>query len=571
MLESSVRGTARRLPDGAQALTRPRPGLSSAAARLLAALSGFPGKVAIEAEEGSLTFGDLEERSRAYALSLKALGILPGERVAVFAGTSPDLVIALLGHHRLGAIHVPINTRYREEEAGHILRDSGAAAVLFEPGSPCAAVLRAAGDLPALRLRIALGPERRGGRGMAAVPFRSLAADAAPGRPLPPLPRDCDPALLIYTSGTTGKSKGVELSYRALVANVAATTGLWEFSEADRLALALPLFHVHGLCLGIHGTLLHGMTALLFDRFEAGAVVDAFRTRGASIFMGVPTMYVRLLERIAGRPDEASALSRGRLFTAGSAPLPADDFRAFLRTTGHAILERYGMSETLFTLSNPFRGERRPGTVGLPVPGCEVRLAGDDGGDVPDGALGEILVKSNGIMTGYWGREAETRANFRDGWFLTGDVARRAKDGTVTIVGRKSVDVIKSGGFKISAREIEDVLRRHPLVREVAVVGAPDRVWGQRVVAAVVLSGRAPAGGAPALLDELSAFSARHLADYKRPRQVVVLEVLPRNALGKVQKHLVLSDLLDLPGRRSLRPARRCAARPARRAVGSAP
>ncbi len=342
--------------------------------------------------------------------------------------------------------------------------------------------------------------------------------------------------MLIYTSGTTGKSKGVALSYRALADNTASVTGLWRFAPEDRLVLALPLFHVHGLVLGVTGMLVNGLTLLLEPRFEPGRVVRAFAEDGATVFMGVPTMYVRLLEHLDAHPEAAAALRGARLFTAGSAPLPAADFEAFRAKTGHAILERYGMSETLFTLSNPYDGERRPGTVGVATPGCSVRVVDDAGRDVDDGDLGEIVVKSDGLMNGYWGREADTAAAFRDGWFLTGDVARRGASGTVTIVGRKSVDIIKSGGYKIAAREIEDVLRQHPQVRDVAVVGLEDRVWGQRVAAALVL---AEGSDPDAVCAEVAAFAAARLADYKKPRDVVALPELPRNALGKVQKHLL--------------------------------
>jgi acyl-CoA synthetase (AMP-forming)/AMP-acid ligase II len=255
--------------------------------------------------------------------------------------------------------------------------------------------------------------------------------------------------------------------------------------------------------------------------------------------MGVPTMYVRLLEHLDSHPEAAAALRKARLFTAGSAPLPASDFLAFHERTGHRILERYGMSETLFTLSNPYEGERRPGTVGLPVPGCSVRLVDDEGREPPEGELGEIQVKGHGVMTGYWGRPADTAAMFRNGWFLTGDVARRDAGGYVTIVGRKSVDVIKSGGYKISAREIEDVLRRHPAVKDAAVVGLPDRVWGQRIAAAIVLTEPTQADAAERVCGEITAFAAAHLADYKKPRDVRAVPDLPRNALGKVQKHLL--------------------------------
>jgi acyl-CoA synthetase (AMP-forming)/AMP-acid ligase II len=514
----------------------------SSSARLLASLTAFADKDAILFGSRTLTFGELDRLSRRYAAGLASLGVRPGDRVAVFAESSPELVAALLGHYRLGAVHVPINTHYRAEEAGHILRDSGASVLLLTPGPETERVLSEIGPLPRLKDVIALG-------GAASAPgvqsFESLLAD----EPLPsdaPLPADGDAALLIYTSGTTGKSKGVELSFGALVANIEEVTRSWGFTAADRLALALPLFHVHGLCLGIHGGLLHGFTVLLSEKFEAARIVASFEKSeagGATAFMGVPTMYVRLLEHLEAHPAGAAALRRARLFTSGSAPLPADDFRAFEARTGHAILERYGMSETLFTLSNPYAGERRPGTVGLPVPGYEVRIVDDTGHDVSGGELGEIVVRGNGMMTGYWGRPEETAASFRDGWFLTGDVARRDSDGYVTIVGRKSVDIIKSGGYKISAREIEDVLRRHPRVREVAVVGAEDRVWGQRIVAAVVLEPGADI--APdAVLEDLAGFARAHLADFKRPREVLLLPELPRNALGKIQKHLILKNRL---------------------------
>ncbi len=529
---------------------------TSAPGKLLSSLTAFAGREALVFGGRALTFGDLDLLSARYAAGLSALGVRRGDRVAVFAESSPDLVVALLGHYRIGAIHVPINTRYRAEEAGHILRDSGAKAVLVCPGTDCARVLDGIGPLPGLHLRVTVGGEHAGAEGSADFAVstdsgtvrmsRLLEADTSRPASLPPPPGDEDAALLIYTSGTTGKSKGVELSFSALAANIGAVTAMWAFGPNDRLALALPLFHVHGLCLGIHGMLLHGYAVLLYEKFEAAGIVEAFEGRGATAFMGVPTMYVRLLEHLEAHPAAADALRRARLFTSGSAALPADEFRAFKERTGHRILERYGMSETCFTLSNPYEGERRPGTVGLPVPGCSVRIVDDAGHDVADGELGEIVVRSNGMMTGYWGKAEETARSFRDGWFMTGDVARRDADGYVTIVGRKSVDIIKSGGFKISAREIEDVLRRHPAVREVAVVGVEDRVWGQRIVAAVVLAPGRLAVEKANLLRELSDFAGEHLADYKRPRELLVVPELPRNALGKIQKHLLLKEAADM-------------------------
>jgi acyl-CoA synthetase (AMP-forming)/AMP-acid ligase II len=509
---------------------------------LLSALETAGEKPAIVFEGRTWTFADLDRLSAAYARGLSAKGVKRGDRVAVFAETCPEVIVALLGHYRLGAIHVPINTRYREEEFAHVLTDSGARAILLRGGSPCTRVLEDLAPSPDPAFRIWIGAENAAPRAED-VTFDRLVEMGARDRKTASLPADADAAILLYTSGTTGKSKGVELSFRAVVSNTEAVTRLWRFSPEDRMALALPLFHVHGLGLGVHGALLHGMTMLLFERFDVNRIVEAFERDRATLFQGVPTMYVKILELLEHRPEAAPALARGRLFTSGSAALAADDFLRFEELTGHRILERYGMSETLFTLSNPYE-DRRPGTVGLPVPGCEIRILDEAGRDAVPGEPGEILARSNGMMTRYWGRPEETAASFRDGWFVTGDVARRDSDGYVTIAGRKSVDFIKSGGFKISTREIEDVLRRHPRIKDVAVIGAPDRVWGQRIVAAVVLHPSiGPAPSPDSLLEELSTFCSKSLADYKRPREVRVVEDLPKNALGKIQKHRLAEAL----------------------------
>ncbi len=513
--------------------------MTKAVSRLLETLRTRAAHPAVVWAGCSYSFEEMRRWASGYAARLASLGIRRGDRVAVFAETCPEVIAAFVGHLGAGVIHVPINTRYKADEARHILEDSGAVAVLVgDEAEGCGEVL---GEI----LRVNRPP------GLRHVLSLADAFPATPPFPSSPskktlssnstdseLPGDDDVAMLIYTSGTTGKSKGVALSYRALADNTASVTGLWRFAPEDRLVLALPLFHVHGLALGVAGMLVNGLTLILEPRFEPARVVEAFARERATVFMGVPTMYVRLLEYLDAHPEAATALRRARLFTAGSAPLPAADFEEFRARTGHSILERYGMSETLFTLSNPYDGERRAGTVGLATPGCAVRIVDDEGRDAPDGELGEIVVKSDGLMNAYWGREAETAASFRDGWFLTGDVARRGAGGAVTIVGRKSVDIIKSGGFKVAAREIEDVLRRHPRVKDAAVIGLPDRVWGQRIAAALVLvEGADPA----ATCEEVAAFAAAHLADYKKPREVRALPDLPRNALGKVQKHLLAS------------------------------
>jgi malonyl-CoA/methylmalonyl-CoA synthetase len=496
-------------------------------------------------EGRSYSFEEILPWAGSYVAFLERAGVKRGDRVAVFAETRPEIIAAFVGHLLSGVIHVPINTRYKADEARHILEDSGAVAALTQEGEKCHAVLDEIlreRRPPHLREILSLSSA------FPSSPSKKSSSSPSKKPPSSDLhgsetPSDDDVAMLIYTSGTTGKSKGVALSHRALEENTRATMELWRFSPADRLVLALPLFHVHGLCLGVAGALLTGFTLLLEGRFDAARAVKAFADEGATAFMGVPTMYVRLLEYLDAHPEGAEALRKARLFTAGSAPLPAADFAAFREKTGHAILERYGMSETLFTLSNPYEGERRPGTVGLPIAGCSVRLVDDEGRDAREGEPGEIHVKGNGLMSGYWGREADTASAFRDGWFLTGDVARRDADGYVTILGRKSVDVIKSGGYKISAREIEDVLRRHPAVKDAAVVGLPDRVWGQRIAAAVVLVEPGDAEATKRTCEEIAAFAASCLADFKKPRDLHAVSELPRNVLGKVQKHLLVKSL----------------------------
>ena len=519
---------------------------SSHVERLLAPLAIQPERPFLLLEEGprsrSLSFSDVDLLARRYASRLLELGLRTGDTVALLADSSPESIAALVAHLRLGIVTTPINTRYRAEEAGHILEDSGAKAVLFDDGEEegrGAATLDAIPShaTPELRHRLSVSEAFAPG---ASPSF--LSKHGSPPSAFPSGLSDSDTALLIYTSGTTGESKGVELSYRAVTENTLAVTDLWRFSHEDVLSLALPLFHVHGLCLGVLGSLLRGMAIRLHARFDAARVVSDFAL-GATVFMGVPTMYVKLLDLMTEQPEAARTLARGRLFTSGSAPLPAGDFRAFREWTGQSILERYGMTETLFTLSNPYDGERRPGTVGQPVSGCTVRIVDEDGADVPANEPGEIVVKSNGLMTGYRGRPGETAACFRHGWFLTGDVARREADGYVALIGRRSVDIIKSGGFKISAREIEDCLRRHPDVKDAAVVGVPDRVFGQRIVAAVVKReghGQTTAGS---FEKEIVGFVSEHLADYKRPKRVLILPELPVNAMGKIQKHVLLRSL----------------------------
>jgi acyl-CoA synthetase (AMP-forming)/AMP-acid ligase II len=491
--------------------------------RLFGGFAERSGRAALEFAGRSVTYGDLDRLSARFAAGLSAKGTAAGDTVAVRMESSPEMAAAILGAFRAGTVCVPLNPALTAEETGHILADSGAALTIGTTGS---------------------GPDE------ARFSFEEILSGAAEGTRPREGSGDDAIALLLYTSGTSGRSKGVEHTLFSVVSNLSAVMDLWRVTEHDRVVVALPLFHIHGLGLGVLGPLLGGATVLLHERFDAARVVSAFGSDGATLFMGVPTMYVRLLEELRRDPAAAAALSKARLFTSGSAPLSAADFTAFREATGHAALERYGMTETFFTLSNPYDGERRPGSVGLPVPGCEIRIVDDEGRDVSDGAAGELLVKGNGLMKGYRNRYEETRASFRDGWFLTGDMATRAADGYVTLHGRKALDFVKSGGWRISTREIEDVLARHPRIREVAVVGLPDHDRGERVVAAVTLREDRALPGAPdestvAVEKELAALAESALAPYKRPRAIVIVDELPRNSLGKVRKPLLAERLAE--------------------------
>jgi malonyl-CoA/methylmalonyl-CoA synthetase len=478
-----------------------------------------------------LSWAELDRASRRYATCLADAGVGAGDRVLTLAGSSLDLVVALLGHYRLGAVHVPVNTRYRGEELRHVLEDSGARflvcdaaghELLGELDSAAACTFVGIADAPAEEVHL----DAR---------LHSLAGQAPyEGRP----PADEDLALMIYTSGTTGKSKGVCHEFRSLVGGIAALTGLWEWSDSDVQHLALPLFHVHGLGIGIHGALLHGVFTRLHRRFSASSVVADFEAAPpATVFMGVPTMHTRLLRYLEEDPSRAAALRAGRLFTSGSAALPKRDFHRFEALTGHRILERYGMSETLLSLSNPYRGERRPGCVGTPVPGYSARVVDESGEDLPAGEVGELWVRGPGLLREYWGRPEATVAAFEGDWFKTGDVVRQDRDGYLKIEGRRSIDIIKSGGFKISAREIEEALLDDEAIAEVAVLGIPDEEWGERIVAAIAVAPHAPRLGVEAWTDRVRVHLEGRIADYKRPREVKMIDAIPRNALGKVQKH----------------------------------
>jgi malonyl-CoA/methylmalonyl-CoA synthetase len=383
---------------------------------------------------------------------------------------------------------VPVSPSATSAELEHVISDASPVLAVVDREWPG---VEAAGTAPAV----------------VHVDDLSRAAASHTGAAGLPAPHPGDDALIVYTSGTTGKPKGAVHTHGSLLAGVSALVTAWAWTPEDRLVLALPLFHVHGLCAGLFGTLAAGASAVVFDRFDESAVLQA--APASSLFFGVPTMYHRL-----AATGQARALGVLRLCVSGSAPL-APDLWQELAGDGVAVLERYGMTETLLTLSNPLLGERRPGSVVRPLPGVEAALDEAD-----DGGIGELLVRGASMCRGYWGRDA-----FGPGdWFATGDLVSVAGDGYVTIRGRRT-ELIITGGHNVYPAEVEAVLARHPGVVEVAVVGLPSAEWGETVVAYVV--GDADVGS-------LQALAAAELAPFKCPREVRVIDALPRNALGKV-------------------------------------
>jgi malonyl-CoA/methylmalonyl-CoA synthetase len=436
-------------------------------------------------------------------------GLRGRDRVAVWATPTIETCVAVVGALAAGAAVVPVNPKIGERELTHILADSDPDVVLSAPNV----------ELP--------GPLARRPR----LPVLLAPADA-PVPPLPPEPDDEAPAFVVYTSGTTGPPKGVLLPRRAVATNLDALADAWAWTADDVLVHGLPLFHVHGLILGVVGPLRRGGSLHHLGRFSS-AGAGAELGHDATMLFGVPTMYHRLAADCADDPALAAAIGRARLLVSGSAALPATDHARLTELTGQHVVERYGMTETLMNCSVRADGDRRPGAVGLPLPGVDLRLVDDAGAvlDAMDGeTVGEIEVRGPNLFLGYLNRPDATADAMRDGWFRTGDMAVRDPDGYVRIVGRRATDLIKSGGYKIGAGEIENALLEHPAVAEAAVTGEPDDDLGERIVAWVVPSGSPPSA------EELADHVARLLAPHKRPRVVRFRESLPRNEMGKILK-----------------------------------
>jgi malonyl-CoA/methylmalonyl-CoA synthetase len=455
-----------------------------------------------------LTFGAIRERATRLATVLARRGLVPGDRVAIYLPNRVEFIDLFLACVQSGLVLVPINVLYREREVAHIVADADPRLIVTTPAN----------------FNVFPG-------GAPVIDIEALSGEATASQPWSERPSiDGDaPAAIVYTSGTTGRSKGAVLSHNNFAANAMALVTCWRITSADRYLAALPLFHVHGLGNGICSWLVSGCRMRLVERFEAGRAQEWFETFQPTLFFGVPTIYVRLLElapNIARRIGETM-----RLFVSGSAPLPAHVLEAFRERFGHTILERYGMSETLMLTSNLLEGERRAGTVGYPLPGVSLSVRGAGGMPVSAGEVGDVWVKGPTVFAGYWQNPAATAAAFRDGWFSTGDLGQLDDSGCLTLRGR-ATELIISGGFNIYPREIEELLLEQDGVREAAVIGAPDERRGEVPVAYVVTDDHVD-------VERLRERCAQGLASFKAPRVVVRVASLPRNAMGKLQKHLL--------------------------------
>lgn len=503
---------------------------------------------AFHCQEQSLSFGELYRRGNRYGVLLEHLGVQKGDRVLSLLPSSLGVPEFVVGHLQLGVIHVPVNTNYRELELAHIITDAAPKVILVGAQEESREIL-ARMTLPAeVEKVLVVGGNAFQGRPKeesldALLDTLERATKLEPSgfnekREL----FDDDLALFIYTSGTTGPSKGVQHTYGSIATGIGELTTLWQWTPRDRLVLALPLFHVHGLGIGIYGTLLKGNQTEILPRFTPFSVGAAFK-RGGTIFMGVPTMHHRLVQAMEEDHGLAKEISKARLITSGSAALRPALFRRYQELTGLSVLERYGMSETLLTFSNPYEVEkRRIGSVGFPLPSIEYKVVDEQGEPVGPDEPGELLLRGPSVTPGYWRLPEKTKEAFDDeGYFRTGDVATVDEEGYLSLQGRKSVDIIKCGGYKISAREIEEALQELPGIAAIAVVGIPDREWGERIVAAIVaeedLRDLSPQ-------EWLTRLQSPGLASFKIPREVLLYpQGLPRNALGKIQKHRIISSV----------------------------
>ncbi len=486
--------------------------------------SRFPadrGAPLLQTGDGTVfSYADMERESARLASHLSDLGVRPGDRVAVQVDKSPQALFLYLGCLRAGFIYLPLNTAYKAEELAYFMENAEPTAFVCRPQARAtvAALARERGVAQVLTLDAEGGGELLEGAARAAAEFATVARAAD------------EVAVILYTSGTTGRPKGAMITHANLAANAQALHQAWGWRREDVLLHALPIFHIHGLFVACHNVLLGGGSMLFLPRFAPDTVTRLLPQ--ATVMMGVPTFYTRLL---AHPGFDRAACRNMRLFISGSAPLLEQTFEEFRARSGHTILERYGMTETGMNCSNPLEGPRVPGTVGPPLPGVSVRVVDEQERPLPSGETGQLEVQGPNVFKGYWRMPEKTAAEFAaDGWFRTGDIARIDGNGYVAIVGRAK-DMVITGGYNVYPKEIEALLDELPGVAESAVFGVNHPDYGEAVTAVVVAR---PGAQPPAEEGMVAALKAR-IAGYKVPKRVLVVEELPRNAMGKVQKNLL--------------------------------
>ena len=477
------------------------------------------GKAAIEFHGMKISFEQLDKTSNKVANALIRLGIKKGDRVAQFLENSIELPFFFLGALKAGAIVVPINTFYRDMELDHIINNSGASLILVD-NERLKVIESCRHRLKSLKKIITPEDNPR------YIPFSQLIKDAADLKPQVSIGAQ-DGAIIFYTSGTTGKSKGALLSHYNVESNLKSLKEAWRWKAGDRLFLALPLYHIHGLGVGLCGSLYNGASIVLRKKFIAEEALPLIQQHRCTMMMGVPTMYIKILETEDRKKCDISSI---RVFISGSAPLSSETAKEFRETFGHEILERAGMSETMMNFSNPYDGPRKLGTVGKPLPGLQVRLVDKRFRDVPRGEAGDLLIRGPSVFKGYWNAPEKNNGSFYQGWFITGDIAKEDEDGHYSFVGR-SRDMIISGGLKVFPREGEELIDKHPAVKESAVVGVPDKIFGESVKAYIVLKNGISIG-----VEDIQRHCKEHLASYKKPRYIEIVPDLPKTATGKVQK-----------------------------------
>ncbi|UCF90453.1 MAG: acyl--CoA ligase [Desulfobacterales bacterium] len=472
--------------------------------------------------ETRLSYGELNQDANRCAHTLQEMGVTQGDRVVLFVNKSLIFVVAHLALQKIGAVVVPLNPGFKASEMDYLLNDADPKLVVTDPAQK--------GMISKLAPRSRVLPVA------SQKPYQDLDFFRAAGAHAPEIDlQPDDPALIIYTSGTTGNPKGAVLTHRNLVHDAQNVIKIWEITATDVLCHALPLFHVHGLCFALHTALLAGSGVIMLDQFKPAVVVEVLarsnQKDACTVFMAVPAMYTKMMDTL-GR--QRLNFDHIRLWTSGSAPLLVKDLERIQSVFGKEPVEREGMSETGMNFSNPLKGRRKPGSIGLPLPGLEVRIVDPDTlTDVAPGRVGEIWLKSPAITPGYWRKPAATSETFKQGWFRTGDLGRVDEDGYYYLTDRIK-HIIITGGENVSAQEVETVINRVDNVLESSVVGIPDEKWGEKVVAAVVAK-----PGSDLKPDVIKDFCKEHLHDWKCPKEIIFPENLPKNTMGKVLKEEV--------------------------------